>query len=56
MHREEFFTLKNRFRRERQKEDEIILEKMLMELKEKHEQEKKKKIDELQQQLEKIRL
>lgn len=55
MNNPEFRYLKNHFRRKRQKEDEFILEKILMELKEKHAQEKKQKIELLQEQLKKIK-
>lgn len=51
----EFKRLRNHYRRKRLKEDEVIIEKMMMDLKDKHDQERKKKIEHLQQQLKKIK-
>ncbi len=50
----EFKHLKNHYRRIRLKNDELILEQMLVELKDKHDQERRIKISELKQQIKKL--
>lgn len=55
MQTEEYKRLERYFRRQRQKEDEKIIHEILMELKQQHEQEKLRKIEHLQQQLERMR-
>ena len=56
METSDYKQLKNHYRRQRLKEDEKIIESMLMELKEKNEIEKLSKIQELEQQLKNIKL
>jgi hypothetical protein len=50
----DFLRLKNYFRKKRQLEDQVILDQILKEMKEKHDREREEKIKEIQQQLQKI--
>lgn len=55
METSDYKQIKNHYRRQRLKEDEKIIESMLMELKEKNEIERQSKIQELEQQLKNMR-
>jgi hypothetical protein len=51
MESEEFKSLKRRFRRKRQKQDQEIIDQILIDLKKIHEEEKEQKITQLKKQL-----